>query len=96
MKIRLHPEAQNELIKNVVYYEKKALGLGASFLNEFEKTAKYIHDFPLASNEIDSGIRRSLMDKFEYGIIYFIHNDTVEILAIAHSKRKPNYWIKRK
>ena len=27
-------------------------------------------------------------------IVYFVYEDSIEILAIAHFSRKPNYWIK--
>ena len=31
-----------------------------------------------------------------YYIAYFIWNETVWILAVAHGARRPEYWIERK
>jgi len=41
---------------------------------------------------IDSTIRRCLIKRFPYSILYGINVDMIVIIAIAHLHRKPNYW----
>lgn len=46
MRFRYHPEAEEELLHSIRYYERKAAGLGAEFLDEVEKTLALIQFFP--------------------------------------------------
>lgn len=46
MRFRYHPEAEEELLHSIRYYESKAEGLGAEFLDEVEKTLALIQSFP--------------------------------------------------
>jgi plasmid stabilization system protein ParE len=41
-------------------------------------------------------IRRFLLRKFPYLVIYEIHPDLVEVLAVAHASRMPDYWVDRR
>jgi len=89
-------EAEIELQESVAFYEEKALGLGADFLDEIYTTVQLIKRMPEASPLINSYARRALLNRFEYGIVYRTFNNQIIILAIMHLKRKPNYWINRK
>ena len=42
------------------------------------------------------GYRRVNLNVFRYYIAYHIWADTIWILAIAHARRRPEYWIERK
>ncbi|MCH8495445.1 MAG: type II toxin-antitoxin system RelE/ParE family toxin [Balneolales bacterium] len=95
MKVRLHPEALEELNETVQYYEQKAPSLGLSFIIDFEETIDRLILLPESGNEIGGGVRRFVFDKFEHSIIYFNFAGGLEILAIAHMRRKPNYWLYR-
>jgi len=96
MKVQLHPEAQEELNETVLYYEAKAPGLGISFIIEFEDVVERMKRLPEAGTQVAGGIRRALFDRFEHSIIYYEFDGIIEILAIAHMKRRPKYWSNRK
>jgi toxin ParE1/3/4 len=96
MTVKLHPDALEELNETVLYYERKASGLGSSFIMDFEEAVDRLILLPEAGSEIASGIRQVIFEKFEHSIIYFEYEGGLEILAIAHMKRKPNYWLKRR
>ncbi len=44
---------------------------------------------------IDYEIRRRVVRRFPYSILYRIDVDEIVIVAIMHQKQKPNYWIDR-
>lgn len=46
--------------------------------------------------EIEPDIRRFVLRKFPYSIIYSIEPDCVMILAVAHQRREPGYWRERR
>ena len=95
MKIRLLKIAQQELDEAVEWYNQQVVGLGLEFLDEFDDSVKLVASFPEISKKILDDIRRFLINRFPYGVIYGIDGDFIVIIAIAHFRRKPNYWIDR-
>jgi plasmid stabilization system protein ParE len=77
------------------FYELEVPGLGIRFKNEVKKAIRRIREYPLAWSKEQDSIRRCLLHKFPYKIIYSIENDYIYIIAIAHCHRRPDYWIDR-
>lgn len=97
MKIRFLYAAQKELDEAVEWYNDQSDKLGLQFLNEVNGAIKRIHSFPYACVEIEDGIRRCLVKRFPYGVIYGLDMDQerLVIIAVAHLHRKPGYWKDR-
>lgn len=91
----LHPQANEELTEVALYYEARAVGLGADFLDEFERTLTFLSQFPGAGRVIRHGSRRVSLRRFPYHLIYRIDSDRVFVLAVAHQRRRPGYWRER-
>jgi plasmid stabilization system protein ParE len=68
---------------------------GLEFLDELDRVVRMIKSFPLAASEIEPEIRRSLLARFPYAIVYGIDDQTIVVIAVAHTHRKPRYWITR-
>lgn len=43
----------------------------------------------------DLEIRRALMVRYPYALVFFELKDEIRIIAVAHDKRRPNYWLYR-
>jgi plasmid stabilization system protein ParE len=95
MKIEFLPESKAELDDAVEYYELQVKGLGTTFKSIARSTIKRIATFPTAWSEIKPNIRRCIMHKFPYNVLYSIEDNCILIIAIAHHHREPNYWINR-
>lgn len=54
-----------------------------------------IAEFPHASPEVRSGIRRHSMRSFPCALVYAVEDEAVLILAVAHHRRRPDYWLSR-
>ena len=39
--------------------------------------------------------RKILLDPYRYGLIYFTHEGSLYIVAIAPNRKPPNYWKRR-
>lgn len=92
-----HPNAENEHLNSVAYYESKQAGLGASYLTEFELIMKLICDVPDRNRvELEPSIRRKNMNRFPFTIYYQNISHTIQVLAVAHYRRSPAYWLNRK
>ena len=95
MNFSFHPEAEDEFNDAIEYYETVSTGLGYDFAMEVYATIQRITDFPRAWILMEGGIRRSLVNRFPYGVLYSIEHDQVFIIAVMHLHRNPGYWAKR-
>jgi len=89
------PEAKAELDDAVEYYELQLKGLGLTFKDVARSTIKRVATFLTAWTTIRPSIRRCIIHKFPYNVLYSIEADCILIIAIAHHHRNPNYWMDR-
>ncbi len=91
-----HPAAEAEHLESVVYFESRRAGLGASYLAEFERvisTACEAPDrFPV---EKQPDVGRVRMKRFPFTILFRESSESVQVLAVAHNRRRPQYWLGR-
>jgi hypothetical protein len=85
--------AQTELLDAIEFYNLKYQGLGDSFKQEIYKTSLRILNFPLAWQIENGEIRKCILHKFPYKILYSIETEHIFIIAIAHQHRKPDYYV---
>jgi len=90
-----HPDALAEYADAALYYEERAAGLGADFTKEVEAALRTILDAPDRWPCLESEIRRYLVPRFPYGILYTIEEGCVFIAAVMHLSREPGYWRHR-
>lgn len=96
MKIIFTEFAKTELLDAIDYYELEYAGLGKTFKEEVKASISRIIRFPTAWPIERGEIRKCLMHKFSYKILYSIEKDHILIIAIAHQHRRPDYWIDQK
>ncbi len=89
------PEAEEEMNLAARFYQERSEGLGWDFLIEVERTVASILAHPQAGPAISRNLRRRIVRKFPFGILYAIHEDQIVIVAIAHLRRHPDYWKNR-
>lgn len=91
-----HPAAEAEHLESVAYYESKQAGLGASYLAEFERTMSEAcgapHRYPV---EKQPDVRRIRMKRFPFAVLFRESSGAVQVLAVAHNRRRPQYWLGR-
>lgn len=91
-----HPASEAELLESVGYYEEKVPGLGKVFLEEFEALASLVRESPKAWQvELQPDIRRVPFRRFPMSIVYREKSGGLQILAISHDRRRPQYWLGR-
>lgn len=92
---RLLSEARQELEATVSFYDAAHLGLGRDFALEVRALCRRITESPLAGVEVRPDIRRRILRRFPYAILYAIEDDDIVIIAVAHQRRRPGYWARR-
>jgi toxin ParE1/3/4 len=94
MQILFHPDAQEELNRATSHYESNEPGLGYQFAIEIFAAVERIKAYPGMWPILDHQIRRCLVHRFPYGVIYSAdeQRSRVLILAVMHLHRQPGYW----
>ena len=99
--VRLLDLAKREAHVAARWYERRQTGLGRRFLRVLHGTLLNIEQNPTHYPHLETvpdevPIRRAIAKKFPYLVIYELRPDEVLILAVAHAKRRPNYWMRRR
>ncbi|MFH1562308.1 MAG: type II toxin-antitoxin system RelE/ParE family toxin [Nitrospirota bacterium] len=91
MKVIFNELAKYEFEDAIEFYELEYLGLGERFKKEIKTSIKRIVEYPNAWSVERGEIRKYLVHKFSYKILYSIEEDHIYIIAVAHQHRRPNY-----
>ncbi|HEY8094630.1 MAG: type II toxin-antitoxin system RelE/ParE family toxin [Gammaproteobacteria bacterium] len=97
MKIIVHPAATADLNNAAAFYSEQAnKQLGLALITELEKATSLLSGNPELGTPWVSGTRRFVLRRFPFNIVYRLFPDHLFIIAIAHQKRRPGYWQRRK
>ena len=91
----LPPEADQEFLDAIDYYETQQAGLGEDYYTEIMATVTRIANSPKAWPVLESDNRRCLTHRFPYGVLYSVDKEIIYILAVMHLRRQPDYWKHR-
>lgn len=94
-RITFHEDAEAEMTEASRHYESRATGLGHAFLDEVDHAATAVADKPEAFQLVAREIRHKLLARFPYSLFYVIEPNRIRVLAVAHHKRRPEYWMRR-
>lgn len=85
--------AAQELEDAIRFYELEYVGLGLRFKEEVRKAALRVAEYPQAWSLERGEVRKCLLHKFPYKLMYSVEEDHILIIAVAHQHRKPDYWV---
>ncbi|MBL8817445.1 MAG: type II toxin-antitoxin system RelE/ParE family toxin [Planctomyces sp.] len=100
MNFRVLPAAQGEAVAAAIWYEDRQSGLGDEFISELNSAFDVIQRNPLSAPRLEyySGpheIRRQMLHRFPYAVVYLCRDDEIVVVALAHSRRRPLHWLNR-
>lgn len=95
MNVRFLTLADKEVDDAAAWYEEQAEGLSRDFLDELVCAVRLIRIYLLLAQQIEPEIRRFLFARFPYSLIYGIDQETTVVIAVAHQRREPRYWLDR-
>lgn len=96
MTYSFHPEAAEEFRAAIDYYEDREAGLGYDFSLEVFTAIQNILTQPNAWLIIEDDVRRCLVNRFPFAVLYSLEETGVFILAVMHGRRRPDYWKNRR
>lgn len=101
MRVDLHPEARAEVRGAALWYEERRAGLGDRFVERVNEILQRLEEAPALypvwpGTEAGSvPIHKAVLDQFPYLVAFELHTEYVLVLAVAHAKRQPLYWLAR-
>ena len=95
MKFIFHPDAEAEFQNSIEYYEERQENLGYDFAFEVHCAIQRAVDFPESWPTIKDEVRRSLVHRFPFGILYAIEEGSIVVVAVMHLHQQSDYWIGR-
>lgn len=93
MNLRIHRLA----VAEIDHYESRRVGLGALLEDELDAVFELIQRFPLAAPPWKRRTDRRVivLDRFPFTVPYQIAGEEIVVIALAHTSRKPGYWVRR-
>src|SRR3989304_6971680 len=96
MNLEILPLARRDINEAADYYLRQRAGLEDEFLAELSAAVKMIGARPQQFEQVRSGIRRCLLDRFPYGVYYRVLGfDMVQIVVVKHHSRRAGFGMRR-
>jgi toxin ParE1/3/4 len=94
------PEAEEDIHEAACWYEDREIGLGLAFTALVRDALERIEANPtefavLETNRTGRDIRRFLLKRFPFVVIFEVGKAEAVVLAVAHGRRSPRFWKNR-
>jgi hypothetical protein len=93
--LQVSEPASLELTEAVRWYEERRSGWGAKLFDAVSQTFEVIEQFQESGARRRATARQLPVRGFPFLVVYRIRPDDVYVVAVAHAKRRPGYWISR-
>lgn len=91
----IEPEAEADLFEAYDWYEDQREGLGMDFVLCFEATLAAIAERPRSFPIVAKRTRRALTHRFPYLVLFVELPDTITVVGVFHTSRRPSLWKRR-
>jgi plasmid stabilization system protein ParE len=98
--VRPNDEAVAEFRSCIRRYEEEGIGLGDRLLSEIQAAITLISAHPTIGEAVPrvrvrEKVRRVPLRHFPFLLVYREYPDYLEVVALAHTSRRPKYWRSR-
>lgn len=93
--VRFHPAALEDADEAAAWYAERSVRAAVRFLDELDRLIDLIAVSPDRFQVFDADIRRAVFRRFPFYIVFRADELNVVVLAVAHGKRRPQFWQNR-
>jgi toxin ParE1/3/4 len=93
--VEVHPMAADEAEAAERWYHERNETAAMRFRRELDRAVGLIAERPEAAPPYVGNTRRFLLRRFPFFVVYRVHSAHVQVVAIAHARRRPHYWFQR-
>ena len=87
--------ASTDLNQAISFYRQRSPVVARDFFNEVQRASTLLLDFPQACPILREDVRKKVLRRFPFSILYMAEDDRVIVVAIMHQHRRPDYWYAR-
>jgi plasmid stabilization system protein ParE len=95
VQIELHRLARKEMNQSFDWYQARSQSAAQRFRDAVRDAIEIVRKTPTRYARNSKFTRSAPVLKFPYRVIYSIEPECLFVVAIAHAKRRPRYWVKR-
>jgi plasmid stabilization system protein ParE len=93
--VEFHPLAAGEAEAAERWYRERNETAAARFRRELDRAVELIAQRPEASPPYVANTRRFLLRRFPFFVVYRVYSGHIQVVAVAHARRRPHYWRDR-
>jgi plasmid stabilization system protein ParE len=90
--VSVHPEAEAEADGAFEWYWARSESAALGFDAELRKAFSALQMNPRIYASYLQGTRRIMLNRYPFYVVFRVRPRTIQIVAIAHAKRRPGYW----
>ena len=92
IEVELLEEAIEETRAAREWYETQNPPAAEAFMAELDRALEQIREFPESGAPYFRNTRKRLLRRFPFSVVYRKKRGKLEVVAVAHSRRRPGYW----
>ncbi|MGH8467511.1 MAG: type II toxin-antitoxin system RelE/ParE family toxin [Gammaproteobacteria bacterium] len=92
MIVYFHAEAEAEVLEARAWYAERSEIAARAFATEVDWAVREIGSAPERWKRHEYGTRWFMLPNFPFSIVYRVHQDAVQVVAVVHHRRRPGYW----
>jgi len=93
--VEFHPLAADEAVAAERWYRERNEKAAARFQRELDRIVELIAERPETAPPYIGNSRRFLLRRFPFFVVYRVYDGHVQVVAVAHARRRPGYWVHR-
>jgi toxin ParE1/3/4 len=93
--VEFHPAAEQELLDAEDWYAERSLIAARAFVQEVTLVVEHALAAPDRWPIHLHATRRIVFPHFPFSLIYRLRQEHVQVVAVAHQSRRPDYWKDR-
>jgi plasmid stabilization system protein ParE len=93
--VGFHPDASHEADSAYDWYAARDVSVAHAFRQELRHAVDAVANNPLAWPRRGRNTRHYVFPRFPYSLVYRMRGDEIEVIAVAHGRRRPGYWRSR-
>ena len=93
--VEVHPLAADEAEAAERWYRERNETASTRFRRELDRALDLISERPEAGPLYVGNTRRVLLRRFPFFVVYRVFKERIQIVAVAHARRRPGYWQER-
>ena len=89
------PGARRDFDESFDWYAKREIQVAMRFANAINSALVEVATNPARFASVDGAHHESALKKFPFRIVFRLVANRVLVVAVAHAKRRPGYWMGR-